>query len=85
MKETIPMTATRTTRTPPAAPSAPSFAVDAIHAAMLEAVERFVVGAELSDTNSAARQPVSIAAAYRDLCTALGMPAPRFVRVALDS
>jgi len=79
------MTATYPNQTTLLESSAPMFSVAAIHAAMLEAVERFAVGAELSDTNSAARQPVSIAAAYRDLCTALGMPAPRFVRVALDS
>jgi len=31
-----------------------------------------------------ARTPVSLAAAYADLCEHLGVPVPRFVRLALD-
>lgn len=32
----------------------------------------------------AARQPVSMASAYADLCEQLGVPAPRFIRLALN-
>ena len=78
------MTATLTTSTTPAGPAIPPRTVAAIHRAMLDSISRFADDAELLDTISAARQPVSTAAVYRDLCEELGVPVPRFVRLALN-
>ncbi len=57
-------------------------------AAMFNAVATFADEAGRPNCNDndiiiAARQPVSMAAAYRDLCEHLGVPVPRFVRLAL--
>ena len=58
-------------------------------AAMFDAVAVFATEAGLAhmtdnDIEAAAREPVSMAAAYRDLCEALGVPVPRFVQRALN-
>ncbi len=58
-------------------------------AAMFNAAVTFAIEAGMPDGNDtdiiiAARQPVSMAAAYRDLCEHLGVPVPRFVRMALS-
>ncbi len=38
-----------------------------------------------ADVIAAMRLPVSLAAAYHDLCNRLGIPTPRAVRLALDT
>jgi hypothetical protein len=65
-----------------------SLSVDRIHSAMFDAASAFATEAGLPDgcdrdIERAACQPVSLAAAYRDLCQMLGIPEPSFVRRAL--
>jgi hypothetical protein len=56
----------------------------AMHGAILEfATEAGLPDESDNDIVNAARQPVSLAAAYRDLCHELGVPVPWFVRLAL--
>ncbi len=58
-------------------------------AAMFNAVATFADESGMPDGNDndiiiAARQPVSMAAAYADLCEQLSVPVPRFIRLALN-
>ena len=58
-------------------------------AAMFNAVAAFAAETGMPagndhDIEIAARAPVSLAAAYADLCAQLGVPLPAFVRRALD-
>jgi len=59
-------------------------------AAMFNAAATFAIEAGMPhDTDRdiivASRQPVSMASAFADLCNELGVPVPRFVRLALDT
>jgi hypothetical protein len=80
------MTATRT-RTPGGFYAVEGATTD-LDAAMYDAVAAFAEEAGLPaatdrDIMIAACQPVSMASAYADLCAALGIPAPAFIRRAL--
>jgi len=75
------MTATRsTTLHAPSRqhPSVPAVAIDALYMAMLDTVDRVAAEASVS-TTIAVQLPVSLAAAYADLCTSLSIPTPAIV------
>lgn len=65
-------------------PGTGAIGADQLHAAMLAVVETLAADAALPAI-VAARAPVSLGAAYADLCDRLGMPAPAIVDAALSA
>jgi len=64
-------------------PSVPAVAIDALYMAMLDTVDR--VAAEVGVCTTTAMQlPVSLAAAYADLCASLSIPTPDTIRQAIE-
>ena len=60
-----------------------AISIDALYMAMLDTVER--VAAEVGvSTTTAVQLPVSLAAAYADLCASLCIPTPAIIRQVIE-